>query len=1012
MNNKKVAVTLCYYSIGKSSPVLCLLEMLCDYYQVDLHLYSVRHTEAKVMQKIRNVFLHDKDKIDITAIPADFVNNYDFYIAFDANGFVLCKRLFPDSHPIYYSLELYFRNNAYNLSYPETIMLAERKDINSIKGLMIQSEEREKLFRQEYSLLETIPTFLHPVTYMQKSCRTKSDYFRRKFAIPNDTKIALHLGGIQEQHCLIEIAESFRYAYGWVLILHGNAFGDYKLKLKKHIEKNGLSNVLISEEFFENLEDMDIVVQASDAGIAWYKNVSPNFTTAGKSSGKITAYLRFGLPVIVNRYRSTVEAIEETGCGICVDDFAGIPEALEQISINYNLFSENALQEYDKTYWFENYRASLKCFIESEYVLQNKNDKFTNIQLSTENIDLYHIRTSIKKALDDNLDSFQGVLLDIGCGEMPYKDYLLKKSRIDKYIGMDIENPEYQKKIKPDVFWDGIKIPLADNSVDTVMATEVFEHTPVIDSVLNEIFRVLKPSGTLFFTVPYLWPLHDVPHDEYRYTPFSLGRHFKIAGYENINIKATGGWDAALAQMIGLWLRRRPMSEQERKGYADNMFNLYKDLLAADQIPQNYDNGPMITGLAGTVSKPAFVGLQNKFSPNRIFSMLNQVKYSIEPKQSPKVVIVVNLFPTVTETFILDQIVGLIKRGVNLEIWAQSNPQSVTIHPDVISHGLLKITKYLRLPKISISDSNRWYQKFLEQNPELNFDNISLFHVHFGQNFNNLSPIYLLNKKPVIVSFHGLDASQYIKTNGPGCYEQLFQRANTITTPSYEMKNVLIANGCAEAKIKIHRYGVDLDKFKPSLQSHNNKVTTLLSVARFVEKKGMIYALQAIASLSHFNFVYRIIGEGHLEAELKSAVEKLGIQDKVKFLGTKSKDEIVQEMQTADIYILTSITASNGDKEGLPVTLIESQAVGLPAVTTYHSGIPELVKNEISGLVCEEKDVLATAKNIERLILSKGMRYRLSANARIIVQREFNIELLNDSLKDLYLELTKENSQE
>lgn len=149
---------------------------------------------------------------------------------------------------------------------------------------------------------------------------------------------------------------------------------------------------------------------------------------------------------------------------------------------------------------------------------------FLNPQLTSDNMDLYIVRKSILNTLNSNMHQFNGILLDLGCGEMPYKNYILSNSKVEKYIGLDIENPTYQQNTKPDLFWNGTEIPLEDHSVNCVVATEFFEHVPYPDKILNEVRRVLKHDGMLFITVPFIWPLHTMPYDEYRYTPFSLER--------------------------------------------------------------------------------------------------------------------------------------------------------------------------------------------------------------------------------------------------------------------------------------------------------------------------------------------------------------------------------------------------------------------------------------------------------------------------------------------------------
>ena len=315
----------------------------------------------------------------------------------------------------------------------------------------------------------------------------------------------------------------------------------------------------------------------------------------------------------------------------------------------------------------------------AEKILSSKNN-FIEPELTQQNLDLYFIRKSINDSIARNLPKFKGILLDLGCGEMPYRHYILANSSVTKYIGMDIENPIYQKDAKPDLFWDGKIIPLDDNSVDTVMATELFEHLPDIQLVLNEISRVLKPGGMLFFTVPFLWPLHDVPHDEYRYTPFSLERHLKTAGFLDVSIKALGGWNASLAQMIGLWLKRSGLQKEQKDVFASGLFNFYKYLLKTDEIPQTFNSQFMTPGFAGT----AFKEKEETFVE---YTTDSEPKNKCVPNKN-KIVVIQGGFPSVSATFILDQITGLIDRGFEIENWSTYNTGTYIIHEDIKKYDL------------------------------------------------------------------------------------------------------------------------------------------------------------------------------------------------------------------------------------------------------------------------------------------------------------------------------------
>ena len=233
----------------------------------------------------------------------------------------------------------------------------------------------------------------------------------------------------------------------------------------------------------------------------------------------------------------------------------------------------------------------------------SESDEFLEPRCGPYTLDQYHSRVSILRALGAALPLFHGTVLDVGCGQMPYRSLLLSApSRATRYIGLELAGGYHARK--PDLEWDGRRIPLPDRAVHCAVATEVLEHCPDPRAVLAEINRVLSPGGTLCLTVPFLWPLHDVPHDEYRYTPYSLRHLLEQSGYAEIVIEAFGGWDASLAQMLGLWVRRRPMRDLTRRLLQRLLMPVYRRLLARDQAPASFDQPVMITGLAAVARKP------------------------------------------------------------------------------------------------------------------------------------------------------------------------------------------------------------------------------------------------------------------------------------------------------------------------------------------------------------------------------------------------------------------------
>ena len=212
---------------------------------------------------------------------------------------------------------------------------------------------------------------------------------------------------------------------------------------------------------------------------------------------------------------------------------------------------------------------------------------------------LYTIRKLLLQNINASLPIFKGTLVDLGCGSMPYRSYIKKHANIEKYIGVDWANSPYHNTIPPDVYWDGINIPLGENMADTCIATEVFEHLPNATEVAKEINRILKPNGVLFITVPFFWPFHEVPFDEYRYTPFSLRRILKEAGFQNEKIKigATGGWFATLAQVMEQVVTMEVHSKRTKKYLKLLSKPLINWLLKNDKPPKEFTNHSMALGL-------------------------------------------------------------------------------------------------------------------------------------------------------------------------------------------------------------------------------------------------------------------------------------------------------------------------------------------------------------------------------------------------------------------------------
>lgn len=168
----------------------------------------------------------------------------------------------------------------------------------------------------------------------------------------------------------------------------------------------------------------------------------------------------------------------------------------------------------------------------------------------------------------------------------------------------------------------------------------------------------------------------------------------------------------------------------------------------------------------------------------------------------------------------------------------------------------------------------------------------------------------------------------------------------------------------------------------------------ILTVGSLLEVKGHQYLIDACAILAGMNvdFVCEIIGDGPLLGALKHQIASMGLRQRVTLVGGMSRDAVRDQLARADIFVLASVRAARGSREGIPVALMEAMAAGLPVVASRLSGIPELVQNEKSGILVAPKDSAGLAAAISRLICNPHLARYFGETGRAVVRREFSVE--------------------
>jgi colanic acid/amylovoran biosynthesis glycosyltransferase len=259
----------------------------------------------------------------------------------------------------------------------------------------------------------------------------------------------------------------------------------------------------------------------------------------------------------------------------------------------------------------------------------------------------------------------------------------------------------------------------------------------------------------------------------------------------------------------------------------------------------------------------------------------------------------------------------------------------------------------------------------------------------------------------VITTFYGYDVSSYLKARGDEVYRELFNKGDLFLCVSDQMGRKLERLGCDKRKLRVHRLGLEMKDIE-SRQSSSHERLRILTIGRFVEKKGLPYAIQAVAKVlkKYPHVVYEIAGDGALRNELQCLIEKLQVSSNVRLLGAKRQDQVLQLFREAHLFLAPSVTGEDGDEEGIPTTIVEAFAHGLPVISTMHSGIPEIVQDGESGFLVPERDVDALAEKIEYLIERPWLRDAMGHKGRMFVHEHHDIDKLNDRLVALYRNLS------
>ncbi len=254
---------------------------------------------------------------------------------------------------------------------------------------------------------------------------------------------------------------------------------------------------------------------------------------------------------------------------------------------------------------------------------------------------------------------------------------------------------------------------------------------------------------------------------------------------------------------------------------------------------------------------------------------------------------------------------------------------------------------------------------------------------------------------PVIVHFHGFDAGEFDLINRYGnTYKSLFQYAKAVVVVSKQMADQVIALGCPPDKIHRVTYGASEAFFE--IQA-DRKSKQFIALGRFVDKKAPYLTLASFKKLLEVCPEAKLTmgGDGVLLDVCKDLTALWGMNESVEFKGELSREEVLKYFASSLAFVQHSVTASTGDAEGTPVAIIEAMAAGLPVIATNHAGIPDIIVNNETGLLSEEKDIDAMANNMMSIFKESEFATRIGCNAKKYAQTHLTMKQYLDSLTNI-----------
>jgi glycosyltransferase involved in cell wall biosynthesis len=325
---------------------------------------------------------------------------------------------------------------------------------------------------------------------------------------------------------------------------------------------------------------------------------------------------------------------------------------------------------------------------------------------------------------------------------------------------------------------------------------------------------------------------------------------------------------------------------------------------------------------------------------------------------------------------------------------------------NLLVHGWLKFVE--RRPPIVYRGEYQTLDSLLKRH------GADLMHIYFGHTGVHLLPFIEQWDKPCVVSFHGADVADKPEIKDyHGKLARLFHAVPLVLARSQSLADRLIQFGCPPEKLRINRTGVPLDEF-PFVEREppSDGQWKIVQACRLIPKKGVATSLRAFAIFKkdHPKAEFFLAGKGPLQPELEMLAAGLGIFKDVRFEGFLSQAELAKLYASSHLLLHPSETLPNQDQEGVPNSVLEAMATGLPVVATRHGGIPEAVEHGRNGFLANEEDHTGLANAMEQITRSPGLLRDMGLRARDMVAERFAQKAQINQLESFYEEAIRTNA--